>query len=530
MMESAGPPRPPQPIDPLVLDPRAFITPVPLPPGQHAPRPEQGGPLLVTLPGATVVTTDGMQSHLEQLSSLQEQLTSVVRVLVDTTGTAALGTVGTAAWNGMGAAAASARRSVAQIESALHTARAARRTTEHLTRSLRRAISAYAAAETDSLARIDRLASIGGAELGVLVRAVLPAVAGLGLAGWLASAIPDPGGARASLVRSFFLHHPELITGPGPVRVVRMFTDGLDEGTSTLTGIPLPIAVLLGATGVTGVRSSSRGLLAVGPLLGMFRETPVTVDRVRTAPVSSPAAGAVQRLARVPEVNQVRIEKYDAPGEPSRFVVYVGPTETFSPVADHEPWDLTSNVGGVGGLDVAAYRASELAMQDAGVTASSAVQFVGFSEGGLVASMLAASGDWNAAGLQTFGAPAGNIELPEGLAGMAVRNTDDFIPMLAGPQLDHHLLQVERRAFSAGEPLPTYHAAPAHQRDAYQATAEVVDAASSAAVREQNAALDAFTADYSSQRGSSITSMSYHAARVPDTGGRALTQVTKEAR
>ena len=102
--------------------------------------------------------------------------------------------------------------------------------------------------------------------------------------------------------------------------------------------------------------------------------------------------------------------------------------------------------------------------------------------------------------------------------------------MLAGPQLDHHLLQVERRAFSAGEPLPTYHAAPAHQRDAYQATAEVVDTAGSAAVREQNAALDAFTADYSSQRGSSITSMSYHAARVPDATAQSLTQVTKEAR
>ncbi|MBW4032163.1 MAG: hypothetical protein HIU88_05810 [Acidobacteria bacterium] len=530
MRASAGPPRPPQPIDPLVLDPRSAITPAPLPPGQHAPRPEQGGPLLVTLAGTTVVTTDGMQCHLEQLSSLQEQLISVMGALAEVTDTVAWGAIGTVAGSTMGGAASSARRSAAHVESALHAARTARGTTEQLTRSLHHAITAYASAETDALARMDRLASIGGAGFGVLARAALPAVAGLGLAGWLASALPDPGALRASLWRAFFLQHPEPITGPGPVRVVRMLTDGLDEGTSTFLGTPLPIAVLLGAAGVTGVRSSSRGLLAVGPLLGMFRETPVTVDRVRTAPVSAPAAGAVQRLARVPEVNQVRVEKYDAPDQPSRFVVYVGPTETFSPVADHEPWDLTSNVGGVGGLDVGAYRASELAMRDAGVTASSPVQFVGFSEGGLVASMLAASGDWNAAGLQTFGAPAGNIELPEGLDGMAVRNTDDFIPMLAGPQLDHHLLHVERRAFSAGEPLPTYHAAPAHQRDAYQATAAVIDAAGSAAVREQNAALDAFTADYASRGGSTITSMSYHAARVPDAAAPTLTQVTTEAR
>jgi hypothetical protein len=129
--------------------------------------------------------------------------------------------------------------------------------------------------------------------------------------------------------------------------------------------------------------------------------------------------------------------------------------------------------------------------------------------------MLAGSGEWNAAGLETFGAPAGNIELPEGLSGMAVRNSDDFIPALAGPQLDHHLLQVERRAFADGTPLPTYHAAPAHQRDAYMATATAVDQAKSAAVREQNAALNSFTADYADRPGSVVTAMTYHGERVP---------------
>jgi hypothetical protein len=369
----------------------------------------------------------------------------------------------------------------------------------------------------------------------VAIRAGLPVIALLGMAGWLASKLPDPGGLRAAGTRRFFLDNPQLITGPDFVEAVRMFTSGLDEGMSTFSGIPVPIAILLGATGVTGVRSSARGLLAVGPLVGLFRETPVKVDRVATTHVSAPAVGAAERLERVPEVNQVRIEKYDAPGQPSRFVVYVGPTETFSPVADHEPWDLTSNVGGVGGLDVGAYRASELAMHDAGVTSDSPVQFVGFSQGGLVASMLAGSGDWNAAGIQTFGAPAGNIELPDGLSGMAIRNTDDFIPMLAGPQLDHHVLQVERRAFAEGEPLPDYHAAPAHQRDAYMATATVVDAATSSAVREQSDALDAFTGDYAAQHGSTITVTSYHAERVPppsshlDPKDLELREVTREA-
>ncbi len=232
-----------------------------------------------------------------------------------------------------------------------------------------------------------------------------------------------------------------------------------------------------------------------------------------TTRVLDAANGTLGRLSRVPENDQVRIERYDVPGEPPRYLVYIGPTETFSPVATDEPWDLTSNVAAVAGLEAGSLRATELAMHDAGIRDSDEVQFLGFSQGGLIAARLAASGSWNAAGLETYGAPAGGIELPEGLHGMAIRNTDDFIPALGGPQVDHHLLQVERRAFAPGIPIPTAEPAPAHQREAYAATAAAVDAAQSQAVREQIAAMDAFTADYVRRDGSSITVMTYHAER-----------------
>ncbi|HEX7835382.1 MAG TPA: hypothetical protein VF479_07930, partial [Pseudolysinimonas sp.] len=120
---------------------------------------------------------------------------------------------------------------------------------------------------------------------------------------------------------------------------------------------------------------------------------------------------------------------------------------------------------------------------------------------------------WNAAGLETYGAPAGGITLPGDLHGMAIRNSDDFVPALAGPQVDHHLLQVERRAFTPGSPIPTAEPAPAHQREAYVATATVVDGARSDAVREQIAAMDRFTSDYTDREGSSVTVMTYHAQR-----------------
>jgi len=509
------------------LGPDVFEAPPPVPHGGHATMPhgrvppsftakpgvhrgttpEMGGPLLVTPAGTTAVATDALYAHLDRLSALGHELAREAR---------ALGVVrADSPWSSVPGAPAAARRSDSELDTASASVRAAHHLSARLEHALRAAIKRYDDAESAALHGADRAAAALGAESGPLLRALLPGIALIGGLAFLASKLPDPGGARAAAVRHFFLQHPGLITGPAFVEQVRLFSQGLDETTSSFLGVPAPLAFALGAAGVTGVRSSARGLLAVGPLVGMFRETPVKVERTSTTEISTPPVGAAERLDRVPEGDQVRIEKYQAPGEPDRFVVYVGPTETFSPAAGNEPWDLTSNVGGVGGLDVGSFRATELAMHDAGIGSGDQVQFVGFSQGGLIATMLAGSGEWNAAGLETFGAPAGNIELPEGLSGMAVRNTDDFIPLLAGPQLDHHLLQVERRAFAEGTPLPTYHAAPAHQRDAYMATATAVDQATSSAVRDQNDALNSFTADYAGRPGSIVTAMIYHGERVP---------------
>ena len=145
---------------------------------------------------------------------------------------------------------------------------------------------------------------------------------------------------------------------------------------------------------------------------------------------------------------------------------------------------------GVAGLVAGSLRATELAMHDAGIRGDE-VQFVGFSQGGLVATRLAASGTGTPPASRRYGAPAGRVALPAGIAGMAIRNTDDFIPALGGPQSTSHLLQVERRAFAPGSPIPDEQparaSAPYLPRDR-----QAIDRASSSAVREQIAALDDF--------------------------------------
>lgn len=315
------------------------------------------------------------------------------------------------------------------------------------------------------------------------------------------------------------LNNPELITSPEFSTFVRRAVSNADDAALGAAGLPPWVPMLLGeqGLGMLGANTSAGAIIAVGTASGSrtLGETPVRVDRVAERATDSAPAGAAERLERVPGEEQVRIERYTAPGEPPRYVVYVAPTQTFSPVADSEPWDLTSNIAGVAGLPSGSIRATELAMADAGITAEAEVVFVGYSQGGLVADAVVASGNWNAVGLETYGDPGGGIPVPEGVRGVAVRHTDDFIVALGGPQQPSDRTIVERRAFAEGEGIPNDLPVPAHQKRAYSETARALDAATSPQLRAELDALDAFTRDYTSRRGSAITTFSYRAERLP---------------
>ncbi|MCU1417022.1 MAG: hypothetical protein JWP32_1196 [Schumannella sp.] len=479
---------------------------LPYPPDGQPVDPALGGRLRVT-PGAragepVVVVTDALLAHAERLTVLREGLAADARAL------------GGAAWlaaDQIALAPPVARRGERELAAAHHLTREAAEIARRADEALRLAIGGYSRAEAQRQAEMiaagAAIAQLLGPTLRVVLVLGLPAVLAAHAAG-----LPTP--EQVTLLREWMLQHPELITDPAFVEAVRAGVMSIDDGAGSMLGLPPGVVALIAAgAGFTGVEVGAGIVLAGAQPFGLLREGPVSVERISTTSLTAGPRGCVERLARVPENDQVRIERYDAPGEPPRFIVYVGPTETFSPVATDEPWDLTSNVTGVAGLSSGSIRATESAMHDAGVQPGDAVQFVGFSQGGLVATRLAASGEWNSAGLETYGAPAGGISLPAGLDGMAIRNSDDFIPALAGPQTDHHLLQVERRAFEPGSPIPTELPAPAHQRSAYVATATEVDRAESSAVRQQIAAMDEFTSDYTQREGSTVTVLTYHAER-----------------
>ena len=289
--------------------------------------------------------------------------------------------------------------------------------------------------------------------------------------------------------------NPQLLTSPATVAIVRVLASSVDDFAVGALGAPLPLAWAVGddGAGMLGVQSSALGVLVVARAGGVLRETPVRVNRVGvslgavpTPPAAQPEAepasprpptGFADLAERIPteaDGGQVRIERYGDAEHPT-WLVYIGGTLEWSPTGSTEPWDMASNIAAVADQDAGSYRAVLLAMEAAGVQPGDPVVPVAHSQGGLVAAELAARGDINAVGLVTFGAPASQVPLPDGVPAIAIEHTDDLIPALGGTPADDDSRLYVRRELFAANPVPVDQPLPAHQLVGYRDTARLLD-------------------------------------------------------
>jgi len=483
------------------------------PPGPDAPDAlpvafRGGGELRVATVGSSLLVSDALLAHLERLRELHEAADAVAAVVA--------GAAGWTDWAAVPGVPAALRHAGRLLDEAATRLRAIAERAAALDAAARVALAGAEQGEAAVQHGLRLASAVGAWELGaigvplLLMLATNPFV----LAGLVAGgAILASDGGLARLQR-WFLDHPRIITSPEFVEFVRLAVQSRDDLDRGARGVPLPLDLVVGESTAGGeLASGGAAVILAGTAFGVLRDSDTVARPVRASAETAPPRGARERLDRIPEGGRVRIEVYEAPGEPRRVAVYVGPTDTFSVLPTDAAEDMRSNIEGVAGGNPASTRAVVQAMRDAGVTAEDEVQFLGYSQGGIVAAQLAASGDWNAVGLETYAAPTGGVDLPEGLAGMAVRNSDDLVPALGGPQRDTDLLQVERRAFTPGDDVPPI-AVPAHQKDAYRATADAIDRADSAAVREQVARMDAFAAEIAGRDGATVTASEYELDRV----------------
>ena len=295
--------------------------------------------------------------------------------------------------------------------------------------------------------------------------------------------------------------HNELITNPFTVALVRSLVMSSDDFVAGWAGVTPELHQLLGdeGLGIAGPDTSAAMLILLGSAFGVLGESPVRTTTTASSAAARSPTGFGDRIDRIPDATaredgaQIRIERYSIPGEEDRFEVYIAGTADFGVDSTGEPWDMTSNVHGMAGLLPGSYHAVAAAMAEAGVTADSPVVFNGYSQGGLVASLLASSGEYNTHGLVTVGSPSGQVQLPGNFPAVAIEHTDDIVPALGGTRIDPDVLVIERHLY-AGREVDNDVAVPAHQLDRYRDTARLIDDAKSNAIRDTARELNQFTA------------------------------------
>lgn len=445
-------------------------------------RPTRGGGQLVIGGGGSVaVATGTLFAHAAQLDDLARDLDGCSRTVAVIDRAVSSGVLG------MVQAPPSVMRAELAMDEAVRAIADAGRASSWLATALRTSAEVYGRAEDAAGRVVQSFAAQVGYALGFAGTAVglamLPYVLG-GAAvigsGYLLARALDPTGTRRAMTDLGHLidTHRGVLSDPALVELVRLTVTSSDDMLGGALHLPPALMRSLGdeGLGITGPDTVAIGLLGLGATAGMLRETPVSVRGGAPAAVT-PATGFADRADRIPEgTARIRVDRYVMPDGADRFEVYLAGTTDFDPRSSGDPFDMTSNVAGLAGGDPGAYRAVEAALADAGATSESQIVITGHSQGGLIASQLASSGDYRVAQLYTLGAPAGQVAVPESVPWVAVEHTDDVVPALGGTWAGADPLLVRREAFADGPPVSD-HTFPAHLLGEYRGTAAMADQA-----------------------------------------------------
>lgn len=467
--------------------------------------------LLISGGGSTAVASEELFSHAGALRTLSERLHQNSRRLAFIERTVSARSLAAIDAPMSGAAAEG------HIESARQLVASSAYSAERMADALLRAAENYGWTErfTERLAQ-DLSARLGyalGALLPLFLIAVLPLLA-VSAPAVIVGLLAARGGTRRP-TRDEIRQINTALSNPTTVALLRAAGMSADDFFGGLLKLPPDLVRALGdeGVGVLGLAAAAGTVRGLAGGAGMLRETGVRVGPTASRSEANPPQGFAERVDRIPlpgardDGAQFVIERYETPGQADRFEVYIAGTVDLSPIATGEPWDMTSNITGVAGLPAGSYRAIVEALAASGVTGSSPIVFTGYSQGGLVAALLAGSGEYNTQGLVTLGAPAGQVYLPGGFPAVVIEHSDDIVPATGGAQINRDALVVERTLF-AGRDIPTDVIVPAHQLGYYRETATLLDGATSPQVRAAVAALDGFGAG-----ATTITSTSFRAER-----------------
>lgn len=320
----------------------------------------------------------------------------------------------------------------------------------------------------------------------ILAITMLPGAAGVALGTLL-----TPHEKRAATL-SWFTEKSGLLSDPQFVDALRLAAESADDAGMGLLRVPPQIHALLGSEGLAllGVGTSAAVITGTARHFGALRETPVQVVAGKTTIETVPQS-LEEQAERIPTGDeQIRVERYVIPGEPDRFVVYIGGTRDGGLEATTEPFDMTSNISAIGMGDSGSLRAVELALAEAGVGPDSPIHFVGYSQGAITAVVQADSGKYNTAGVFTVGGPAMDLK-SSNAPHVALEHDEDLVTATAGFHKGNDTIVASRAVFDGQKPPDGL--LPAHDLGLYIETAALADASHEQRLEEAAAAFANFT-------------------------------------
>lgn len=221
-----------------------------------------------------------------------------------------------------------------------------------------------------------------------------------------------------------------------------------------------------------GIPQAAQSLLGPG-----LAEPEVRVVERHDPVVVQQASSIAERVGRIPPgETPIRIERFVSADGSFDTDVYIAGTEDWGVGISGGAFNMRSNLALVGGMSAASMVAVGAAMKQVGVRPGDRVTFVGHSQGGLIATRLAESGQYETTGLVTVGAPLGAFPVTGDYPAVTVSHTDDVVPGLAGHQRPTKAVGIEAASGAQlGDVLG------AHSRERYLHTAEAADRSPAAA-------------------------------------------------
>ncbi|SJM66828.1 hypothetical protein [Gulosibacter sp. 10] len=279
--------------------------------------------------------------------------------------------------------------------------------------------------------------------------------------------------------------HAHALANPVTVALVRGLVSGGDEiaaGLLERAGIaaalgPAGAAIALGIAPIRARLTSPQSVagLVADSIQAVRGDHRFTLVSDRRDPAAAPTS--IGEIAEsVPRNDaQVQISEYaDTNGETVYLVSVTGTTS--GEFGGPEPLDNLSNLASYAGQDDEAIGAAALAMEQAGIEAGDAVVFAGYSQGALVVSALAGSGDWDTQSVVLAGSPVHGNDLVGDYPVTQLEHSGDLITGLqgfAGPAAGE-VSVVRRDPFPDGVPTEAGVLGP-HAFDQYVETAYEYD-------------------------------------------------------